>query len=255
MRLGVSYNLFDGEELLEDSIKQIRSEVEHISVVYQTVSNFGNKCDPELVNMLTDLKERGLIDQLFEYKPIIGVGGHYNEVTKRNIGLSLSIGAGCTHHMSMDSDEFYKPNQFKLIKTKMEEGDFDSSFCQLKTYYKERDVILTPPEDYYVSLIYKITPDNSFVLGLPCPVLVDPTRRMNSGKHIIFTREEVQMHHMTYVRKNLRTKLENSSALMNFKDRIDNLVKYHDEWKYPMDALMGGNPDKLYKTKKVMKLF
>ena len=114
MVLGVSYNVFDGEELLEDSIKQIRSEVEHISVVYQTISNFGNKCDSELIPMLNNLVTQGLIDELFEYKPIVGIGGHYNEVTKRNIGLSLSIGAGCTHHMSMDSDEFYKTNQFKL---------------------------------------------------------------------------------------------------------------------------------------------
>ena len=42
MKLGVSYNVFDGEELLESSIKSIRDNVDHISVVYQTISNFGN---------------------------------------------------------------------------------------------------------------------------------------------------------------------------------------------------------------------
>ena len=49
MKLGVSYNLFDGEELLEGSIKQIRSEVDYISVVYQEVSNFGESCDKNLL--------------------------------------------------------------------------------------------------------------------------------------------------------------------------------------------------------------
>ena len=43
MKLGVSYNLFDGEELLENSIKCIRDSVDHISVVYQSTSNFGEK--------------------------------------------------------------------------------------------------------------------------------------------------------------------------------------------------------------------
>lgn len=33
--LSVSYNLFDGEELLEDSIMCIRNLVDHVSVVYQ----------------------------------------------------------------------------------------------------------------------------------------------------------------------------------------------------------------------------
>ena len=34
MKLGVSYNLFDGEELLESSIKSIRDNVDYVSVVY-----------------------------------------------------------------------------------------------------------------------------------------------------------------------------------------------------------------------------
>ena len=62
MKLGVSYNIFDGEELLEGSIKQIRQHVDHISVVYQVVSNFGNPCNPELVPLLERLKSEGLVD-------------------------------------------------------------------------------------------------------------------------------------------------------------------------------------------------
>ena len=85
MRLGVSYNIFDGEELLEGSIKQIRSEVDYISVVYQTISNFGNKCNEELIPLLNRLKSEGLVDELYEYKPKIENGGHYNEIVKRNI--------------------------------------------------------------------------------------------------------------------------------------------------------------------------
>ena len=52
MKLGVSYNLFDGEELLTDSIKSIRDSVDIVSVVYQTESNFGQKANPGLANLL-----------------------------------------------------------------------------------------------------------------------------------------------------------------------------------------------------------
>jgi hypothetical protein len=257
MRLGVSYNLFDGEELLEGSINQIRNEVDYISVVYQKVSNFGNKCDDNLIDLLNDLIKKNLIDELFEYKPIIqGDGhGHLNEITKRNIGLSLSLKNNCTHHMSMDSDEYYKPQQFKLLKKVMLENNYDSSFCQMKTYYKDKDVVITPPEDYYVSLIYKISDNDSFIMSRPSPVLVDPTRRMNPGKFKIFNRDEVQMHHLSYVRNNIRRKLENSSSINVFKNRIDLLVKYHENWTYPSEALMAGVTDKFYKTEKVKKLF
>ena len=47
MKLGISYNVFDGEELLEKSILCIRDQVDFISVVYQEKSNFGNQCDPK----------------------------------------------------------------------------------------------------------------------------------------------------------------------------------------------------------------
>ena len=116
MKIGVSYNLFDGEELIENSIKSIRNNVDYISVVYQTISNFGQECDKGLVSLLERLKSEGLVDELFEYHPRINKGGHFNEITKRNIGLSLSEGANCTHHMAMDSDEFYTDTQFKYIK-------------------------------------------------------------------------------------------------------------------------------------------
>jgi hypothetical protein len=36
MKLGAAYNVFDGEELLENSIVSIRSEVDYVVVVYQT---------------------------------------------------------------------------------------------------------------------------------------------------------------------------------------------------------------------------
>lgn len=255
MKIGVSYNLYDGEELLEGSIKCIRNEVDYISVVYQTVSNFGNPCDENLVPLLEKLKDEGLIDELFEYNPKINKGGHYNEITKRNIGVSLSLGQNCTHHMSMDSDEYYLLEQFKYMKKVVDEGNYNSSACQLQTYYKEPIYRLDPPEDYYVSLLFKINQNSEYSMSNRLPVLVDPTRCMAPGNCKIFTREELEMHHFSYIRKNVRRKLQNSSAVVNFNDRLDKLVEYHTNWVYPKQALMAGAPDKFYNIIKVDKQF
>ena len=54
MKISASYNVFDGEELLEKSISSIRDSVDFISVVYQTISNFGNNCSPDLEDILHD---------------------------------------------------------------------------------------------------------------------------------------------------------------------------------------------------------
>lgn len=254
MKLGIAYNVWDGEELLESSIKSVRDNVDYISVVYQTESNFGNPCSEELVSILEDLKDNGLIDELFHYKPKTNKGGHYNEITKRNIGLYLSEGAGCTHHMAMDSDEFYTEEQFNYMKKVMLEGDYDSSACQMTTYYKEPIYRLEPKEEYYVSLLYKIRPGVEYVIGHPFPVLVDPTRRMEPGNCKVFSRDEIEMHHMSYVRKDIRRKLQNSSASPNFKN-IDRIVDYFNKWEFPQQGLMGGAPDKHYDIVKVDKLF
>lgn len=253
-KLGVSYNLFDAEELLESSIKSVRDIVDYVSVVYQTESNFGNPCNEGLVPLLTKLHSEGLIDELFEYKPKIAKGGHYNEIRKRNIGLILSEGAGCTHHMAMDSDEFYTKEQMEFVKKELVDGDYDSSACQMTTYYKKPTFRLEPKEEYYVSLFHKIKPGVEYVIGHPFPVLVDPTRRVNPGNCRIFTRDEIEMHHMSYVRRDLRKKLTNSSASPNFRD-IDKIVTYFNEWESPKQALMGGAPDKFYNTVEVENLF
>ena len=67
MQLGCAYNVFDGEELLEASIRSIRAAAQHVVVVYQTVSNFGNACHPGLVPLLEQLKASGLVDELVAY--------------------------------------------------------------------------------------------------------------------------------------------------------------------------------------------
>lgn len=255
MKLGVSYNVFDGEELLKKSILQIRNQVDYISVVFQKTSNYGNSASDDLTSLISELYKENLIDNAYQFEPQIHNGPHWNEIVKRNIGLHLSRENGCTHHMSMDTDEFYVTEEFINMKKIIEDGDYDSSACQMTTYYKLPIYRIDPKEDYYVSLIYKIRNNVNYNLGHPFPVLVDPTRRMDAGKCKIFTREEIEMHHMSYVRNNISSKVNNSSAKVNFHTSIPSFIEKFNNWKEGEKGIMLGLPPREVDLIKVENLF
>jgi hypothetical protein len=256
MKLGISYNIFDGEELLEGSIKQIKDQVDYISVVCQTTSNFGKPCSENLIPLLKKLKKEKLIDEVLLYTPNVQNGGHFNEIQKRNVGLNSSLKVNCSHHMSMDCDEYYISDEFTNLKNLVEEGDYDSSYCQMLTYHHSWEYILDPPEDYYVSLITKINENSLYVLGAPAPVLVDPTRRiLNLKRPLILRREQIQMHHGSYIRNNIKTKLENSSASVNFNHEIEKIVEYYNKWKFLDNVFCAGLPSTLKPVKQIKPIF
>ncbi len=70
MQYLLNYVVFDSEELLEASILSIRKDSDYICVVYQTISNWGNKTsNPHLEDFLQDLRSRKLVDELVFYEP------------------------------------------------------------------------------------------------------------------------------------------------------------------------------------------
>jgi hypothetical protein len=77
----------------------------------------------------------------------------------------------------------------------------------------------------------------------------------NSTNPVIFSRNDIEMHHGSYIRDNIRLKLENSSASVNFKENINKLVSHFNNWKYPDKALWGGIPCVLHTIKKVENKF
>ena len=244
MKLGVSYNVFDGEELLEYSIRSVRENVDYVSVVYQTVSNYGLACAKDLVQTLISLKAKGLIDELHEYTPQMlsrdKNNSSYNEIEKRNIGLNMSRRNDCTHHMSMDCDEFYISEQFKFMKKFIAENGYESAACPYQDYYKDSIYLLSYACNVpYVSSIYKINEETQFVYrSKDSPVQIDPTRKTNNKKYKIFDRTEIQMHHMTLVRSDLRRKFMNSSFYRKHGIRnMDEIIDHYSNWEYPEPAM------------------
>lgn len=228
--------VFDGEELLEFAIKSIRNNIDHISVTYQTTSYFGNPAGDELLPLLERLKSQGLIDELIFYEPDLSIHHKENELRLRNIGLEASRRAGCTHHISADVDEFYKPDQLEYTKKCMDEGDYDFSVVPFLYYYKDPRFLVWPVQNLVCSFIHPVSNEYNKDINYPeFPFHMETTRRLkNYKKYKVFSRDEIEIHHMSYVRKDIRKKFKNSDNGRFYDGRyykFDKFMEIFDKYK------------------------
>jgi hypothetical protein len=212
MKLGISYNLFDGEELLESSIKSVRASADHINVIYQKISNWGEPCSENLEDLLSDLVKKKLIDKIYCYSPKKTSAGK-NELRKRNIGLNIAKSRFCSHFLNLDCDEFYHHNQFDEAKKFIIANKIEASSCKFINYIKQPTWQIQFDPKMYVPFITKINLLTKLSRKSYFPVLVDPTRKMNGdGKFKYFEPQDLRMEHMWLVRNDLNKKFNNSSA-------------------------------------------
>lgn len=227
-RLGVSYSVWDGEELLEKSIRTIREHCDYINVVWQKKSWFGEPCNENLEAILLELKEKCLIDEIILFEPDKNLEASCNELKKRNLGLEYVKKAQCTHFLIMDADEFYKSEEFAIAKQFIYNYRITHSICNLYTYLTPecREIETSP---YFVSFIHKINKNSKLVMNAcsPLPWLVDPTRQIplkfNSTPCVL---HQVAMHHFSGVRKDIKKKYRNSSASLN-QEQQNNFINYY----------------------------
>ena len=212
MKLGISYNLFDGEELLESSIKSVRDSADHINVIYQKISNWGEPCSENLEDLLSDLVKKKLIDKIYCYTPKNTSAGK-NELHKRNIGLNIAKARFCSHFHNMDCDEFYHKNQFDEAKKFIIANKIEASSCKFINYIRQPTWQIQNDPQMYVPFITKINLLTKLSRKSYFPVLVDPTRKMNGNRKFkYFEPQDLRMEHMWLVRKDLNKKFNNSSG-------------------------------------------
>ena len=255
-KLGVSYNVFDDSiELLPFSIKAIRKNVDYISIVYQNVSNMGEKAEENIEEKLKILLEKKLVDEIYIFTPDLTKTPQENEIKKRNIGLELSRKNEQTYHLSMDCDEFYLSKDIKYAIEKIKDNNYDTSYCLMQTFYKNPTTKIIPPEKYAVTFFFKIRNNINFELNKISPCIVDPTRSIAPENFIIFERNEIEMYHMSYVRNNLAKKLRNSSARINFQTKEKVILDHFQNWKKGDKALLAGLEDRYLNTTEVDNFF
>lgn len=235
MRLSASINFFNGEELLRQAVLNIRPHVDHLSIVYQEKSNWGESMSLDAKTVLSQLIEDNLIDDAFCYVPNYEISPTENEFKKREIGLDLARKAQASHFLLMDADEFYIPQEIENAKVIIEEKNI--AYSGIRSYfYLHRSIFRSKiPDTTNICFIVKIDSDLVFHLNGSFPVDgVDPTRRItnSSGRFHFFYEFEISMQHMAFVRKSFDSELKNTSSATN-QDFIAQARNALQNWHYP----------------------
>lgn len=219
--LTVAFNVFDGDEWLPDAINSLREIDCEIIIVWQNTSNYGLKYEPKL-----PVEGKKLFFKPKWVKPAL------NELNKRKIALMHSTRP---YFMCMDVDELYDPSVLRCAFDRFVASGHEASACQMQTYYKYPDCRLVPPETYWVPLFFRVS-QKTFELDTPWPIVADQTRKIPTNDVLLFSREEIEMHHMSHVRYCIRRKLYNSSARILYNP--EQLAKWHDTWTLGQKALL-----------------
>lgn len=226
MKLGICYMVFDGEELLEFSINAIRKSVDFIAATYQTTSYFGNPNDIDIKSVMEDFQKRGLIDQLIYFEPDFSLSPKANELRLRNIGLEASRQAACTYHASLDVDEFFEADSIEFAKKSLD--GYDCSLVSYETYYKSPTFLVVPRLNVINTFIHPV--DNEYDIDVNFPYYVETTRKLKKfNKCKLFDVNDIVMHHMSYVRKDLLKKFHNSSNGRHYQ--LVKFLKIYDTYK------------------------
>lgn len=240
MKLCAIYNVWDDGDMLRHSIKNMGNIVDGIIVIYSRLSNFGEK----ETTRHHYLFYAGALS--YKHEPDMNLDARSNETAKRNYGLGLARRFGYTHFIMMDADEFYDPEEFNRDKQRLiDKPEIMGLVGRVKCYFKQPtltigyDVTLVP-------MIHKITPElrfefnrnypfawtaiNGFPATMEKKIRIDPTRSMNINLNpcreddtdrildrsgVAWT--ETTMHHMSWIRSDIKKKIRNSTARENIE--------------------------------------
>lgn len=205
MKLGAAYTVFNGIELMEDSIDSIRESVDYVCVVYQDVSNHGRSSEYDLPKFFDYLKSKGKVDDYFYYKTNHSMFNR-NQLLKYQQAVRAVRKAGCSHFVLMPTDEFFVRENLDAAKKAVEGGGYDAAYCEQVMYCynswtewnHERPLEIKTGKP----LLFDITdPNRNIVFNTPWPGLqADPFTKMPSKNIKYFSPDELVVHHMTEVR-------------------------------------------------------
>lgn len=215
MKLAAIYNVWADWDLLTHSIENIFQVVDGIIVVYSRKSNSGELSDPP-----NDLYFPGNVE-LFQREPFASQAMHC-ETDKRNFGLQKARELGYTHFIMMDVDEFYEPEAFLKEKQRfIDNPNLAGLVCASQVYVKSPTLTIGL-DTTLVPFIHKITSGLKHEFNRNYPyawegrnIRIDPTRSININSGVEWS--PIVMHHMSYVRTDLKRKIRNSTAKSNIE--------------------------------------
>ncbi len=218
MNLCAIYNAWsDCTDLLHKSVDNILPVVDGVIIVWSNNSN-RNQALPFI------FAHKSPKVDMFHIEPLPYFDPARNETMKRNAGIEHARKAGYTHFLMMDSDEFYFQDDVSRERIRVEENDLNGLVCALRVYIKEPTLWC---EDHtLVPFIQKLTKGvmvgdfktYPFAYDKNRHAHIDPTRRPSHRDKIEWS--GVIMHHMSYVRKNMDLKIDNSTANLKMSRQI-----------------------------------
>lgn len=209
MRLVAIYNVWDDYDLLTYSVKNITPLVDGVIIVASEKSNYGqvSKIPPEW--------------KVSIHEPQQGKSPRENETAKRNFGLELAKKAGYTHFLTMDADECYEPEPFLKAKELFKNPDLAGLVCLCQTYFGSPKLTIGL-DTTLVPFIHKLTDTirHGFNRAYPFAwdghsIRIDPTRSLNINSGV--EKIDLIMHHYSWIRKDYRKKIKNSTARANLE--------------------------------------
>lgn len=206
------YNVWDGLELLRASIDNIlKCGVDKVIIVYSDVSNYG-----EVSKFPLEHFEDCVLVHHEPYQPEKFYPGD-NETNKRNAGLEKAKELGAEMFIMMDADEFYFESEFKAAIKILRHTSYDGIVCKSIVYFS-KPTLTIGQDTTYVTHLHKLNSEMRFCFNLNYPygthegiMRIDPTRRLNINGNV-YLAKEITMHHYSWVRKNYRSKIRNSTA-------------------------------------------
>ena len=207
--------------LLPHCIKNHLQFCDGVIVVWSQHSNHWEKNDAVLEYILANGHDSRV--EFIQLEPMRGQKPLFNETRKRNHGIDIAGEKGFTHFLIADADEFYVAEDVIEEKKRFDNPSLNGLVCGSFVFVKSP---LYWTDTYTrVAFIQKVTKDVSVgnFKGFPFAyhgktAFIDPSRRISHTKGIEFS--EIMMHHMSYIRKNIDLKIENSSANLRRSKKV-----------------------------------
>lgn len=212
MKLVALFTVYNGLELLPDSIAAITPHVYGVICAFQNVSNKG-EVNPYVGDYCESL---GL--HCIEFVPDLTVNTKANERAKHDMMLQYAKAQGYTHAILLATDHFYTGHQIEWAKADVIANDLDVTATAMHTYYKKPTWRVDPIEDYSMPFIIALRPDTRCERVPSFPWHVDPSVQVNTcqrSRH--YTPEEVLLHHYSMIRVDIADKFRNAAASMRWK--------------------------------------
>lgn len=250
-KLGLLIIAFEGTEHLYNIIFELRESVDYVSIGLQRLSYHGDKISQiDLQEIFRLRDEDKLVDNIVEIELDTNKPAREQETDKRNMLIQDAEDHGCTHAIVIDSDEYYTKKAFENACQIIDDNDYHITYCQYINYYHDYKHFLVYPfkDGMYVPFVTRVQYRHSFECTdflLPS----DPTRRFvrpysgvekvvgRDGKvhkiknytvdYHVFKWNEVKMHHLSWLRADIRKKLEmwsSKKCFDNYDDLIDRAV-------------------------------